>query len=180
MKSIWILILLATLSNHLIAQRIEVEFVKEGRKIELKDDFNIYFVFGDSISKTIVRPEIYNNSFKPPCIESKDFNILLKYKNRVYTHTLVNLSCECDMRLTFGYDRKPIRDEYLRDDLPTYKINHNYVAVGYLRFQYLEGEYIGVQSASRIKSKRKYFKWTKQLLYDPKWYTRTRVTYSEW
>lgn len=94
------------------SQEMTVEFIKNGKQKELKDDFKIYFLTGDSTYMVITKPKINGNSFIMPPMNVEEAYILFEYGNCVYNLGKENVIFKQKMKWSFGFDTKPYDREY--------------------------------------------------------------------
>lgn len=142
------------------SQEIQIEFHKDGKKIELKNDFDVYFIMSDSLQKIIIKPIIKNNRFKiPDFIKSKKGNIAFKYGNIVFDLGFGGFQYEQNFIWLIGYDKKPFEKEYHFSQVHDKKIK----AIVYLEYIPLEhGD--GIERVVCIDDIKQYFKESKILI----------------
>ncbi len=161
MKNLFtILLLLITLLSY--SQEVTVEFFKQGKEIRLNSNFKIYFVFGDSTHRVIVKPRIKGNKFQIPNLcEKKEGFILFEYKNRVYKIGKRGVMFTQNMRWVFAYDTKPYNREYHNKGFHEKEVK----GIFYLEFHPQEfGD--GVVTATTFEDKKNFLKYGKALIYD--------------
>lgn len=91
MKKNIILIILLTITNVVIGQshKIEILFADNGIEKKLNNDFNIYFVYQDSIQKVIYKPVVCDGNYimfpsHMPLDKEYKYYILFEYKKKIY------------------------------------------------------------------------------------------------
>ena len=142
------------------SKKIDIQFVKNGKEIALKDDFSIYFVAGNLKQKVIFVPEISDNSFIVP-----DFGVfekahfVFKHKSKFYDIEFSSINYMQNMRWVIGFDKKPFNKEYKIDSIESKDVR----GVIYIEYKPLEqGQ--GVVSVTNIINIKKYFKYGKELV----------------
>jgi len=115
MKKILIILYLIMVASVVIGQNstITVEFTLNGKKVELNNDFEMFFVTTANGQKVIIKPNISQNTFKVPdfCGQTKG-HIVFKYKKMILGLGLNNFEYNQNMKWEIGFDKKPYNKEY--------------------------------------------------------------------
>jgi len=96
---------------------IEMKFIKEGKEVDLiAENAQVYFVCGTPEQKAIFKPKIIESSFSMPdlCGYNKG-HILLKVGGEIFGFGYGNINFTQNMRLVFGFDKRPYDKEYYLD-----------------------------------------------------------------
>jgi hypothetical protein len=139
---------------------IKVEFIINGEKAPLNNDFEIYFIVVDTVQKIIIKPEIKQNSFEIPnfCGNVKG-HIVFKYKKNIIGLGLNNFNYSQNMRWEIGFDKKPYDKEYGIKEANKKETK----GIAYIAFHPLEhGD--GTVTTISIIDLKKYFKESKTLI----------------
>ncbi|WP_299461083.1 hypothetical protein [uncultured Microscilla sp.] len=92
-----------------------VSFTKDGKKVQLHDDFKIYLVLEDSLKATIIKPVIKNNSFINPRFEKgQRGTIIFRHKKYLMWFT-TQLYSDQNEYFNFGVDYHPFNKEHVRE-----------------------------------------------------------------
>ncbi|EAY28474.1 hypothetical protein [Microscilla marina] len=92
-----------------------ISFTKDGKKVQLHDDFKIYLVLEDSLKTTIIKPVIKNNSFINPRFEKgQRGTIIFRYK-KYFMWFSTRLYSDQNDRFNFGVDYRPFNKKYSND-----------------------------------------------------------------
>lgn len=118
------------------SQKINVEFISEGKLQNLASDFSIYFVWTKDSAKYIVKPFVKNNSFLLPDMKGiKQCDIVFKYRNKIVACSIsTDISVDCTFR--FGIDLKPFEESYNIEGVDDLSVK----GVSYLMLMPLKGE----------------------------------------
>ncbi len=142
------------------AQKMTVEFIKDGNAKNIDDDFKVYFLVGDSSYMTITKPKIDGNSFFMPPVQNNEAIILFEYKGKVYNLGTRNIDFKQNMKWVFGFDKKPYSREYYTEATK----NSNVEGVFYLELHPQEkGD--GVVTAVTFENTKEFLKYGKFLIY---------------
>ncbi|OJJ17221.1 hypothetical protein BKI52_31430 [marine bacterium AO1-C] len=91
--------------------QVSVSFTKDSKTIELQDDFQIYIVFKDSISTTVIKPVIKSNAFLMPIFKKGTIGIIV-FRYKKYLIALKRgVYLDQSVEFNFGIDYKPFDSE---------------------------------------------------------------------
>lgn len=131
---------------------ITIDFFYEGKKMELKNNFQIFFVINDSSQKLMIKPEMKQNSFAVPNLFgfSKGY-LVIKFKKRILHLGFNNFNYTQDMNWKIYLDKKPF------DKVPNSNLNlTDAKGIAWISFNPLElGE--GVITSVLIRDFKKYY-----------------------
>jgi len=175
MRKILYTLVFVVLSIFLEAQpyTIEIEYIHNGKKIALKDNFEIILEINDSTQKTIIKPKITQNTFSIPNLcGAFQAGVFFKYKKTVIDLGYEMFLYDQNYKWKIVFNRKPyyddkcknIMEENLSQASEEYlKILKRTKAIVYVDHYPLEG---GEETsmATTIPNVRQYFKENRRLL----------------
>ncbi len=141
---------------------ITITFFKEGKPVEINNNFHIYIFTEDSLLKKTYLPKIQDNQFTLPQFNKEQKGIILfVYKNHCIAFDQVNLYHNQNMKWEFGIDNRPFHPDNhagtSKDEIKKIK------QINYLKFNPLEyGD--GTRLSNYIHNMRQYKNDVKKLL----------------
>ncbi len=92
--------------------KVKIEYVQYGKKEILDNNFSIFFVLFDSVQKTVIKPNIVQDTFiVSKELIDKEAYVIFKYKNKMFYRYCPNIR-NMGNRWTFHFDKKPYRTKY--------------------------------------------------------------------